>query len=435
MPTTQTLNFRLFGSILLAALVGWTPRHAVSQENVQRDARTLPQDIDPVPAPGDRLSLWQSSADRWRGIRSGWSDAGFSAAGALTWDGSQNFRGGIDTQLGISRYLLGIGISADLEQWLGWRGATVFVDFQNHDGRLGDTIVGDFQVFSNIDAPRRTQVPRAWLQTHWLDDRLRLKAGKIDGNNEFAYTLSGGSFLNSSMGFSPTIFVMPTYPDPAGGLVAEFNPGEPLQLRVGIFDGVGATGVPTGSRLPTTLLDGFENLMTIAEIDRTWRQQGSGTLGRIGAGAWYHNGKFDRFDGRQQSGTGGWYVVADQWLYNEGPCECHDVQGIAVFAQIGGADDRVSQAAGHWGLGVTWTGAIRRRDGDVIGVGVSGVEFTEETGAALTAPREVATEIFYQMMLPRQWNVTTDLQAITDPGGIAVRRTALVGTLRVIREF
>lgn len=428
-------NFRLtiiaWGFLLIGVLsVGI----AVGQEDA-RPRRILPSDINESPPETfqslDSDSTWQ----RFGQLRDDWAASGLAVSGAFIWDGSQNFRGGIDTERAISRYLLNIGLSADLEELFGWRGASAFVDFQHHDGTLGDTIVGDFQVFSNIDAPRRTQIPRAWLQTHWLDDRLRIKAGKIDANTEFAYTLSGGSFLNSSMGFSPTIFVMPTYPDPAGGLIAEWNSSDVWQARIGVFDGVGATGVPTGSRLPTTLLNDFKDLFTIFEVDRNWGNQADGTLGRVAVGGWYHNGDFDRFDGARQSGTAGWFAAADQWLWNEGDCETHSSQGIAAFAQIGGADDRVSQAKTHWGLGLTWTGALETRDRDVFGVGVSGVEFTRQGGAGLTASREVATEVFYQLMLPRGWNITADLQAITNPGGIGFRSDALVSTLRITREF
>jgi carbohydrate-selective porin OprB len=227
-----------------------SPVATLAQETASDLPRTLPDDINEVPIPRDTD---RDFFTRLGNVREQFVDSGYAVSGALVWDVSPNLRGGIDTQRAVSRYLLGIGFAADLEKVLGWRGATVFVDFQHHDGTLGEAIVGDFQVFSNIDAPRRTQIPRAWLETHWLSDRLRIKAGKIDANNEFAYTLSGGSFLNSSMGFSPTIFVMPTYPDPAGGMVAEWTWSPRWQLRGGVFDGVGVTGVLTGERFPTTL--------------------------------------------------------------------------------------------------------------------------------------------------------------------------------------
>lgn len=77
----------------------------------------------------------------------------------------------------------------------------------------------------------------------------------------------------------PTIFTMPTYPDPVGGFMAEWRSSERHSTRFSLFDGVGATGVPTGSRLPTTLLDNFKDLFVIAETDWGWGNQSAGTLG------------------------------------------------------------------------------------------------------------------------------------------------------------
>ncbi len=404
-------------------------------EDMGKAKRVAPRDIAEVtrelPDHGDSFETMNPF---WR-FRESLADSGLYTSGSITWDGTKNLRGGLDTEGFASRYLLDLILTADLDRYYGWHGATIFLDFQHHDGNLGDALVGDFQVFSNIDAPARTQIPRVWLETKWLDDKLRIKTGKIDANTEFAYTLGGGLFLNSSMGFSPTIFTMPTYPDPAGGFVAEWRSSETRSTRFGLFDGVGATGVPTGSRLPTTLLDNFEDLFVIGETDGTWGEQSAGTLGRASLGLWNHNGKFDRYDGGIQNGTWGWYATADQWLWNEGDCDAHSAQGLAAFLQIGGADQDVSQAKQHIGGGLSWTGLFEGRDTDALGIGITAVEFSSVAGTGLTARREVATELFYQMNLGNHWTATADTQYITNPGGFRERSDAVVSTLRIICGF
>lgn len=398
--------------------------------NAEEVPRLRPADIAEPRDPRDPLNWPSIVGDFRQSIR----DRGIAFGGSLIWDGSQNFRGGVDTERFASRYLLDLNLTLSMEQWVGWDNATVFVDFQHHDySLLGDAIVGDYQVFSNIDAPRRTQIPRVWIETFWLQDKLRLKAGKIDANEEFAYTLTGGGFLNSSMGFSPTIFTMPTYPDPAGGFVAQWRQGKQVTIRFGLFDGVGVTGVPTGSRYPTTLLDGFENLFLIGQTDWVWGSQSRGDLGRLSVGMWHHNGKFERYGGGIQNGATGWFATMDQWLWNEGCCSCHQDQGIAMFLQYGSADPEVSQGHQHIGIGLTWSGMIYGRDEDVLGIGLTNVDFSSASGA--TASNELAMEFFLHVPLIARWTATLDLQSIQNPGGYVDRRSALVSTLRLQREF
>lgn len=364
---------------------------------------------------------------------------GFELTGTFISDTSTALSGPNSSDV-ISRYLLNVGALWDLERGIGWSGATAFINFQNIDGRFGDTLVGDFQVFSNIDAQTRSQIPRVWLETHWLDDRLRVKVGKIDGNNEFAYTLFGGEFLNSSMGFSPTIFVLPTYPDPSGGVVLEWKWNEQTLLRGGVFDGSGVTGIHTGSRSIGTLFDGIDNLMTLAQVDRTWGSQESGDDGRLSVGCWYHNGTFQRsasggVNGTQE-GTYGSFLTVDQRLFQEGSCEsCRD-QGLVAFFQAGFAEESVSQAAQHYGIGLRYTGWFDSRDQDVIGLGLTSVRFSDRwrQDNPGSSAWESSVEWFYRAQVAERHSVTADLQWITNPNGVGQNDQAVV-TLRYVFEF
>lgn len=395
-----------------------------------RSSESPAQDVPEVRGtPGDITGIPERIDER---LESSDEDAAIVFGGSLVWDTSKNLRGGVDTNGVASRYLIDLTVALDLESLLGLPNTTAFVDGQYLDGSSGEDLVGDFQVFSNIDAAPLEQIGQAWVQTTFLDDSLRLLVGKLDANVEFAYTLSGGGFLNSSMGFSPTIFVMPTYPAQDFGILAEYTVSENWSARLAVFDGVEVLPLFTGPRLEENLL-GNNEVFTIAEIDRRWGEEADGDLGRLVVGGWHHNGTFDRFRGDVQRGTLGFYGTADQWLWNEGSCERCRTQGVAAFAQVAWSERQVSFARWHWGGGLAWTGAFDGRDEDVMGVGVTGVEFSRGTG--LTAAREVATELFYQWTLPKDWIVQTDVQVITDPGGVRSRSDAVATTLRVIKSF
>ena len=109
---------------------------------------------------------------------------------------------------------------------------------------------------SNIDASSRTTLYEAWIEQLLFSERIRFKFGKIDANTRISPRCSRGDFLNSSMGFSPTIISFPTYPEPQLGLNAFYRPTPNNNIAVGDFR-TASTGT-----------------LTIAEPARSW------TLGR-----------------------------------------------------------------------------------------------------------------------------------------------------------
>src|SRR5215467_16389746 len=81
------------------------------------------------------------------------------------------------------------------------------------------------------------------------NDSLPPATRNIDANTHIATVESGTDFLNSSMGHSPTILKLPTYPEPrVGGNVLYDNNRFNLQLGVYDADGSGALVLLEGGR-------------------------------------------------------------------------------------------------------------------------------------------------------------------------------------------
>lgn len=105
-------------------------------------------------------------------------------------------------------------------------------------GRNGSDDAGDFQGFSNIDADRDFfQASEYWWKQRLFGDKLRIKVGKAAANSEFAFVASAGDFINLSAGFSPTIFLLPSYPEPALGVNAFVYPTDWFYLARIIHEG------------------------------------------------------------------------------------------------------------------------------------------------------------------------------------------------------
>ena len=376
------------------------------------------------------------------GLRPWLASRGMSLEALVLADLSRNFRGGISTGKETFRHLLEVSFTLATEPLFGFAGGTFFVDFQTQEGRHGtETLVGDFQGFSNIDAPGFTALYELWYEQVFLDGKLRLKLGKIDANNEFAFVEHAGPLINSSAGFSPTILGFPTYPNPATGAVLFGSPVEGLYVGSGIFDGATQAGQPTGTRGPSTLFGEPSDLFLIAEAG-VRRTTASGRLRRAGLGVTHHTGTFDRMDGSGSNGGGAegatsYYVVVDQHLEQllgrastpEGEVASRGIDG---FLQLGYTDDRLSPVDLHAGAGVVWNGYLFGRRADSLGLMGTYVHFGGAARAAGTFvdSYEFAWELFYRFQLTPWLYLRPDLQYIVHPGG-AGNSDALVGTLRV----
>ncbi len=378
-------------------------------------------------------SLWERNhlLDEPAGARSSLEEAGVVIDAVLFADLSKNISGGVNPA-GTFRHLFDFSIQWDLAPLLGVEGGTFFVDFQTQEGQDGSVETGDLQAYSNIDAPDFTALYEVWYQQLLFDGAARIKAGKIDVNADFAFVDNGGEFIHSSPGFSPTIFVLPTYPDPSFGLMGFVGEGGGLYAGGGVFDGALQEGISTGTRGPSTLFGDPADLFLIGEAGYVWGDEDDAQLpGRIAGGLWHHTGGFATFAGGVEDGTTGLYLVFDQQLYAE---PGGDGQGVFFFAQYGYADAEVSAVEHHVGAGVQWVGLIPDRDADVAGLMLSYARLSDEAGAGFTDDAETAVELFYKAHLTPWLSLKPDLQYIANPGGAGLD-DAWVATLRLELVF
>ncbi|RMG01814.1 MAG: carbohydrate porin [Planctomycetota bacterium] len=342
-----------------------------------------------------------------------------------------NMRGGMDTN-DATRYfgVIDLALTADLSRFGCLPGGTFFLLAEDFHGRgITEDFVGDYQTLSNIDTGRNNmQVSEFWWERSLWDEFLAVRLGKQDANSEFAVVDVGGDFINSSFGL-PTNIPMPTYPDPALGLIAFFNITDQLSFKFGLFDGA-ADGRTWG-------VSNTGTLFSIFEFKRTWELCG-GLPGDAHVGLWYHNGEFEpplaptggnpafqflqmwsnrgpfhTLAGGAHEGTHGVYMGFEQQLYRE-PWEVDDVQGLAAFFQYSWAAEDVNEVPNYFGAGVVYKGLFEGRDEDTLGFGAAYAEFADGT---TTRSAETALELFYKARIGSYICVQPDLQYIIAPGG------------------
>ena len=363
--------------------------------------------------------------DALRAGRTRLEDRGITLELTYTADFFYNLRGGLNTSNAEQcRGLLGVGFTIDTARLGLWEDGTFFVSaFDNHGTDITERHVGDLQALNNADAPNDTRLYEFWYEHRLADDRLRIKVGKMDANEDFAAPDFGGEFVHSSSGFSPTI-PFPTWPDPALGAVVSIEPADWLYLRVGIYDAEGTgtrCGYDTAFHSPdesiTVLELGFRprlNLLSQRDLPGTYR-----------IGGFYHSGIWERFDDdfddedspRPHRGNAGVYLVFDQALYREQPDPEEDEQGLGLFLQFGWAPSDYNEISEHYGGGLQYIGLIPQREEDITGLAVHHVNLSNEIQERESRFSETAIEVFHRFQLTPELSVKPDFHYIVNPGG------------------
>jgi len=375
-------------------------------------------------------------------FRRGIESHGITLGGSYTAEFSGVVTGGIRRRFDF-RNLLTIDLGVDLDEAIGWSGASAFLQYlsvnPNGGAKGGSNDAGDIQGYSNLESRRHLDtIYELWFQQELFDERLRFKAGKFDANSEFAFVDAAGDFANSSAGFSPTILALPTYPESATGAGVFGTVVDTdrlvLELAYGFFDGAtSADEVETGRRGPSTFFDSHlsDDYFHIVQAVLSWEGGGSNgwwRAGRATLGGWYHDGTFERFDGGVENGTGGLSATFEQRVW------ASDARSVDVFGQLGWADDIVAEIGGHVALGIVCGGCILAREQDRMGAYATLALLSDEPGAGFDGD-ELAIGVFYRFQLPAATFVQPEIQYVVNPGGNPNLDDALVLGVRAGIEF
>ncbi|HVT88095.1 MAG TPA: carbohydrate porin [Tepidisphaeraceae bacterium] len=382
---------------------------------------------------GKPPQLWQRFTDDWNGLRPRLDDKGIAVAASLAGYVGTNLIGGAQTDAGGCAYLLNLNLTLDSKKLVGLEGGSMFVNLRNQDG-LSHSMDGSFGATSSLYIPGRTEVSECWFEQKFLNDQVRIKAGKIDVNTEFDTVENGGEFLNDFGALNSTILAFPTDPDSSIGVNAFVYPNEHFYAGAGIYDGSLQDGVNTGSVGPHSLWNS-RSAFWIGEIGDKWDGKASGREGRVALGVWHHTGSFEQFDGGHRNSVTGPYIALDQCLWRKYPEKDGDKQGIAMFFSAGYASPHISSATVQAGGGLKWTGAIAGREDDVLGLGASCIRLSHDTSAGLSDHSEFTIETFYKIRINPWFSIEPDLQYIHNPDGVSSRDDALMATIQMLIDF
>ncbi len=339
---------------------------------------------------------------------------GFESHGFLKTEGTTDFRSGLSADGTDFRGLLETSVSLDLDKAFRWKGARISASFHDYFGTdATDDLIRDAQGFSNIDAQPLNRMYELWFEQSLANGKVRIKLGRIDANTEFAFVENAGEFLNSSMGYSPTILDMHSYPEPQPGAVLAMKTGDFFSLTVGDF------------------LCPMRGDMALGEIGTRWKLFNGQAPGRIAFGSWIHPHTLTGNFGNEAFGLHGYYAIGEQMLWKTNPGAPDDARGIRAFVQWGSADPTFSGISRHEGGGAEWIGPFSRRSSDVAGLGITAVRLGQDSYQGSYTGHEQSIESFYKVSVRSWMSITADLQFINSSNAQLIRAQPYVGNLRM----
>jgi len=334
----------------------------------------------------------------------------------LIYDRSKSAIADTDSSAGYGRYVFDFAMPVDGEKLYGMKGSSGAVRLRNHVNTFGENYVPVAQVVSNIDGCSRTTLYEAWLQQQLFSGRLRLKAGKIDANTEFAAVSTAADFLNSSMGYSPTILEFPTYPEPKLGFNMFLRATAATSLGLGIYETAGG------------------NRLSILEASYGWNAGNHELPGRASFGYWRVDGEgIERFDGSRSNNAQGFYTVTEQVLWKATGSD--ETRKLSSFLQIGSARGEVSTFTRHLGAGLVLQSPQRMRRDNSIGVAATWVRFSSYQPLNPPLRDEIVFESYYKLALQKHLAFVSDFQYVHNPAGMVHQDDLPVITPRMVISF
>jgi carbohydrate-selective porin OprB len=288
---------------------------------------------------------------------------------------------------------------------------------KQHTQEFGSCYENVAQGYSNIDGVSRTTVYESWAQQVLFGDRLRIKIGKVDANTEFAVVQTSADFLNSSMGYSPTINALPSYPEPRPGIDVSYGLAKRYHISAGIFQAE------------------KDARMLLVEATHNWVGGASDLSGRISLGYWVLHGNSQSSEEAVGDRDEGLYGVFEQLVWHR-PLhgEADREQKISLFIQLGSGNDN-SRYAYHAGAGLTMDSPFRHRVNDGAGVAVSWVRLNGDLSTNLGGSSEVVFEAYYKSQMSQHFALVYDMQHYPRSNGSAGNSTYLVANVRSLLTF
>ncbi len=349
----------------------------------------------------------------------------FRFEGSYVGDVVANVSGGIKTgtaYLGMAN----LKMSFDTEKAKAWKGGSFFVNLANtHGDSPSETLIGDFQISSNIEAGNHSYLQELWYGQ--VINKVTFKVGLQDLNVELANSEHGALYRNSSFGVHSTIsnnVPAPIFPLTTLGFTFLWDFKPKWNRYFAVYDGAPIDFEHNPHNLSWSI-NKYDGALFITEFQRVDLFQNL-PKGTYKIGAFCHEHKLDELEkliGLDEVNYG-FYGVMDQMLWQNSAG-----QGMGIFTQISVSPKKENTHTWYIGGGANWYGVGKRKQ-DVLGIAVATAGFKDNKSC------ETTLELTYKAVLTENIYLQPDFQYITHPSGTSeLLKNATVASLRIGLDF
>lgn len=328
-------------------------------------------------------------------------------AGELSFDANIDTMANVSGGLERKTALLGLGVLGYSHQFA--HGEFAWSISATAGGAPSD-YVGDIQGVNNASADDTATLYDFWYR-HDFSEQVSLLVGMNDYNAYFSGLETASLFINSSFGIGPDISQAgpSIFPSTTVGAVLQWQTERWYGL-FGVYDGT--PGDPENPHGTQVSLGSDDGIFASGEWGFT---PSEGT--KLAVGVWSNTAPVENMaTGLEEEQNQGVYAIGETALSEQ----------VAVFVQLGLADDQLNAISEYVGAGAQYRG-LGHSDAS-LGLAVAHARASKYLESE---SHETAIELTYDYPINNHWRVQPDIQYVITPGFATDVDDAWVVGLRV----
>jgi len=380
----------------------------------------------------------------WNGMRERMEEAGVTLSATYFNDLLGNPVGGKHRGF-ANAGSFGLDLSFDLEKIARFKGLTLFSSFVFRSGtNLSATKIDNQFPVAQLYGTETYILNELYLEEMLFHERVIVKAGRLDGGNDFLASPLYGQYVNNAFDGNPIsiFFNVPfsAYPNATWGIYLDVQPHRSLLFKFAIYnanDQISKNKYHGGNFTFKSTQGAF--LITEWAFLANQGPDSHGLPGNYKLGGYYVVGKAEKFDGSKQKGNYGYYILLDQMVYRRKHSPSN--QGLTPFVAFMFAPINRNTFPFFFMAGLVYKGIITTRLEDVLAVGIAYGHYSEDLKRAeqlaknrkIIGPFGNQPQVFETVLEANYWvqvnkwlSITPDVQYIINPKGFGTIQNALV---------
>ena len=373
----------------------------------------------------------------WAGLRTDLSELGIKPTASYTSELMGNPGGGQSRGFTYAGTVQ-VSIFWDFAKLLHLRGLSFNIGAAWSTGKnlSADYIGNNFWVQSAYTAPgngsNNLTLGQIYLQQQLFDNSLILAAGRLAPATTFATMPVLNNYINQ--GINPIPGSLWTNDDtftsyPPGvewGAQAIYNLSPAFQVAAGVFNTNQSSALGGKGGVNFALQQGNRGVLGVIQVSYFLNHapDDKGVPGQYSFGGFYNSNRFANLNNPNSTKSGLYsiYGMFQQMVYRDGGAGSQ--KGLTVWGEAAVAPRSIVSFMPYFiGGGLSYQGAIPRRDNDITSVGVIYGTFSRYVPRTTA---ETVIEANYQVTLTSWLSITPDLQYVIKPNGSSAIKNALV---------